>query len=129
MVPPADLDRLSHAELKGLVIQLFEMMAEAAANGGRAARRDRPLEGWSGPASYQAERHGEGDRAKIGSTFRRASQTRADQNELKVSKCRPLCLAKRTSIRRPAADEPEAAHVRYIETPDENGLAAHIEIP
>jgi Transposase IS66 family len=28
MVPPADLDRLSHAELKGLVIQLFERMAE-----------------------------------------------------------------------------------------------------
>ena len=28
MVPPADLDRLSHAELKGLVIQLFEMVAE-----------------------------------------------------------------------------------------------------
>ena len=28
MVPPADLDRLSHAELKSLVIQLFEMMAE-----------------------------------------------------------------------------------------------------
>jgi hypothetical protein len=28
MVPPADLDRLSHAELKGLVIQQFEMIAE-----------------------------------------------------------------------------------------------------
>jgi hypothetical protein len=28
MVPPADLDRLSHAELKGLVIQLFEMVGE-----------------------------------------------------------------------------------------------------
>jgi hypothetical protein len=28
MVPPADLDRLSHAELKGLVIQLFETVAE-----------------------------------------------------------------------------------------------------
>ena len=28
MVPPADLDRLSHAELKGLVVQLFEMVAE-----------------------------------------------------------------------------------------------------
>src|SRR5262249_34456408 len=28
MVPPADLDRLSHAELKSLVIQQFEMMAE-----------------------------------------------------------------------------------------------------
>ena len=28
MVPPADLERLSHAELKGLVIQQFEMIAE-----------------------------------------------------------------------------------------------------
>jgi hypothetical protein len=28
MVPPADLDRLSHTELKGLVLQLFEMIAE-----------------------------------------------------------------------------------------------------
>jgi hypothetical protein len=28
MVPPADLDRLSHADLKGLVIQQFEMIAE-----------------------------------------------------------------------------------------------------
>jgi hypothetical protein len=28
MVPPTDLDRLSHAELKGLVQQLFEMIAE-----------------------------------------------------------------------------------------------------
>jgi len=28
MVPPADLDRLSHAELKGLVIQAFEKVAE-----------------------------------------------------------------------------------------------------
>ena len=28
MVPPADLDRLSHAELKSLVIQQFEVIAE-----------------------------------------------------------------------------------------------------
>src|SRR5215813_14413966 len=28
MVPPADLDRLSHAELKSLVIKQFEMIAE-----------------------------------------------------------------------------------------------------
>jgi hypothetical protein len=28
MAPSADLDRLSHAELKGLVIQLFETVAE-----------------------------------------------------------------------------------------------------
>jgi hypothetical protein len=28
MVPPADLDRLSHAQLKGLVVQQFEMIVE-----------------------------------------------------------------------------------------------------
>jgi hypothetical protein len=51
MVPPANLDALSHAELKNLVA-LFEQLAELQRT--NVALPD----AWPGAAEYQAEQHG-----------------------------------------------------------------------
>jgi hypothetical protein len=63
MVPPADLDRLSPAELKSLVTRQFEKIAELERT--VAKRRDEiaRLKGGPGRPNIKPKRHGEGDQA------------------------------------------------------------------
>ena len=72
MPPPDDLDGLSHAELKGVVVKQWEQMVELQRL--VAALRDEiaRLKGWSGPAEPKAEWHGAGDRAEATGNLRRA---------------------------------------------------------
>jgi hypothetical protein len=69
MVPPANLDDLSHTELKNLVVALFEQVAELRRTIYAQATR-LPPEGRPTPAEYQTERHGEGDGAEAGQARR-----------------------------------------------------------
>ena len=63
MVPPADLDRLSPAELKSLVTRQFEKVAELER--AVAKRRDEiaSLKGGPGPPNIKPKRYREGERA------------------------------------------------------------------
>ena len=63
MVPPADLDRLSHAELISLVIRQFEKIAELERTVATLRDETARLKGRARPAEYQTERYGECDRA------------------------------------------------------------------
>ena len=60
-VAPTDLDGLSHADLKSLVLKLLE---ERPSCGGqlRPTRRDCPAQRRTWPAEYQTQWHGQGDR-------------------------------------------------------------------
>jgi hypothetical protein len=72
MSPPEDLDRLSQAELKGLVVcQAMGATRGAAAHGYGAAGRDCATERRAGAAEHQAEWHGAGVRAEGAGKLRR----------------------------------------------------------
>jgi hypothetical protein len=66
MVPPANLDDLSHTELKNLVVALFEQVAELRRTIAAQADEIARLKGRPTPAEYQTERHGEGDGGEAG---------------------------------------------------------------
>ncbi len=68
---PDDLDRLSHTELKGLLVKQWEQIVELQRM--VAALRDEIARLMGGPPRPEphAERHGTGDRAKTAGEFRR----------------------------------------------------------
>ncbi|HEY2227770.1 MAG TPA: hypothetical protein VGI22_08525, partial [Xanthobacteraceae bacterium] len=64
MSPPNDLDRLSHAELKGLVVKHWGQMVELQLNGGGAARGSCAAQGRASSTEPQAERMERGTEPK-----------------------------------------------------------------
>src|SRR6266516_6850113 len=70
MLPPADLDRLAHTELKSLVVKQWEELAEL-----------RRLVATLRDDEYQTERYGQGDRAEAGTARRRAAEGRRQNGE------------------------------------------------
>jgi hypothetical protein len=91
MVPPADLDRLSHAELKGLVLQLFEMVAELQRT--VAAQRDEiaRLKGGPGrpnikPSGMEKATEPKSDRPSAGRPKRGPTRTKLTIHEEKTVK-------------------------------------------
>ena len=72
MVLPADVDRLSAADLKSLVLKLLEEVSDLRRT--VAAQRDEiPAQRWTGPAEYQTEWHGQGDRTEVADGFGRTA--------------------------------------------------------